>query len=79
MNNFNGVFTTISESCKEPNTPNYKCFQEIQKMADSKKYKLSVTCYLEMLEEMELIRFNRSCKTIALTEKGKSTDKLFNY
>ena len=78
MNNFNVVFTTIKEYCKEVEVPNYKCYKEIEQIVESNKIFLSAHLYLEILEDMGLIKFNHAAKTISLTEKGMNTCKLFD-
>ena len=78
MNNFNAVFTTIKKYCHEKEVPSHTCFKELEKMTQSNKVFFSVNLYLQTLEDIGLIKFNPSTKTISITEKGMNTCRLFD-
>ena len=79
MNNFNVIFMTIKEHCKEIEVPDHKCFKEIEQIVATNKIYLSTELYLEILHDIGLIRFNKITNTIALTEKGHTTNKVFEH
>lgn len=76
MNNFDNVFTSIKEHGAEA-LRNKECFRDLKKIISCDKNRFPVDLYLEVLEEMGLIKFNKRTKEIALTEKGKQTNKVF--
>jgi len=79
MNNFETVFKIVKKHCKEVGAQNLSCFDEIETTVNANKIFLSARLYLEIFQDLELIKYCPYTKGITLTEKGHKTDHLFNY
>ena len=78
MHNFNLIFKTIKNHCKEIEVPNSRCFQELNEIFASQNTFMSVDYYLSVLHDLELIKYSSETKTIWLTEKGMLIENLFD-
>lgn len=77
MNNFDTVFKTVKEHCGEVGVLHQTCYDHIDKLLKDNNSFLSINVYLEILQNLGLIRYCEHTKGILITEKGMTTDKLF--
>ncbi|MCW3124316.1 MAG: hypothetical protein JWQ38_3808 [Flavipsychrobacter sp.] len=77
MNNFNIVFSAIKVHCRDTGTRDSACYNKLAAMLEDRQDYLTLNTYLEILENLGLIKFTKRALIITLTEKGKKTDSLF--
>lgn len=78
MNNFDTVFKAVKEHCgKEVGVLHETCYDHIAKLLRESNSILSINVYLQILQDLGLIRFCEHTRGILITEKGMSTEKLF--
>jgi predicted transcriptional regulator len=77
MNNFNVLLATIRQHCLQANEPSSDCFEIVKSALDS-AYHEHLDFYLSFLEDLGLIKYNNKEKTIAITDKGILTEKVFS-
>ncbi|MCW3121396.1 MAG: hypothetical protein JWQ38_888 [Flavipsychrobacter sp.] len=77
MNNFDTVFKTVKEHCGEVGVLHETCYDHIVKALQTNNTLLSIDTYLEILQDLGLIKFCKYTNGILITEKGMATDKLF--
>lgn len=76
MNNFNIVHAAIKKRCVRVNEPTADCIETILGSLDS-AYHEHVDFYLSFLQDLGLIKYDPSSRTVSITERGVNTEQIF--
>jgi hypothetical protein len=75
MNNFNLILAAIRRQCTLVNVPYNDCIEEVRSELDSTHHE-HLDFYLSFLQDLGLIKYQTTDRTIILTELGKKTERL---
>ena len=78
MKNYNHIFSVIKKHCSGNDPIQEPCLEKVVNEVVITKGMNSIYQYLDVFQDLGLIEYSANTKMIALTEKGKRTEKLFS-